>query len=186
MKYIYLLLLTTVSLVAQTPVPNVPPKVQQQTANVSLIFDPSPSIGVTKYVIRRGNISGSYVEMVELPSTQLTYTWPNVDAFKSSFFVVSAKNSAGDESVYSNEVEYKPAIGKLEPPNLKPVSRVTAKFKITPPETIEHVGSDNEVKSKFRIFMDDGNGSQNLMLTTTDGDFRIAEGLKIKSIEINK
>jgi hypothetical protein len=133
MKYLYLILFPVVCF-SQTPVPNVPPKLQQQSVNVSLAFDPSPSIGVTKYVLRRGNSSGAYVDMVELPSTQLTYTWPGVDAFKSSFFVVSAKNSAGEESVYSNEVEYKPALGKLDPPVMKPIGRTTAKMRITPPK----------------------------------------------------
>lgn len=164
---------------AQVPVPNVPPKFQSDTVNIGLVWDASPSVGVTKYVVRRGNVSGAYLEMVEVPASQLAYTWPSADAFASSFFVVTAKNSAGEESGYSNEVEYKPASGRLVPPKQQPIKAVTAKFRVTPPETIEQVGIDNEVKSKIRIFVDQGDGAQNLMLTTTEGNFRIAEKPKL-------
>lgn len=179
---IIFLLLAAFCSQAQVPVPNVAPKLQQASVNIGLAFDPSPSVGVTKYVLRRGDTNGTYLEMVELPATQTTYTWPNANAFKSSFFVVSAKNTAGEESTYSNEVEWRPASARLDPPKMKTVERITAKFRITPPQTIEHVNADNEVQSKLRIFIDDGKGSQNLMLTTTDGDFRIAEGPKIPAL----
>lgn len=166
---------------AQVPVPNIPPKLQSATANVTLAWDASPSAGVTKTVVRRGNVSGTYTEMVELPATQLTYTWPNVDAFASSFFVVTSKNAAGEESVYSNEVEHRPAGGRLLPPVLKPPQKVTAKLRVTPPVTIEQVADDETIRSKLRIFIDDGNGHQNLMLTTTEGSFRLAEPLKLST-----
>lgn len=162
---------------AQVPVPNVPPKLQSATINITLAWDASPSSNVTKTVVRRGNASGTYTEMVELPASQLTYTWPNADAFTSSFFVVTAKNAAGEESAYSNEVEYRPASGKLLPPVLKTPQKVTAKFKVTPPETIEQVDNDGTVRSKLWIFIDDGEGSQNIMLTTTEGSFRVADQL---------
>lgn len=173
------LVFCVLSLRAQTPVPNVPPKFQADTVNITLAWEASPSAGVTKTVVRRGNVSGTYTEMVELPASQLTYTWPGANAFASSFFVVTAKNADGWESAYSNEVEYKPASGKLIPPKQQPLKTVTAKFRVTPPVTIEQVGADNEVKSKMRIFIDQGDGAQNLMLTTTDGGFRVAEGLKL-------
>lgn len=168
---------------AQTPVPNVPPKLQAATVNITLAWDASPSAGVTKTVVRRGNVSGTYTEMVELPATQLTYTWPNADAFSPSFFVVTAKNSAGVESPYSNEVEYKPASGELFPPKLHPTRTITAKFRITPPATIEQVGADETIHSKLRIFIDDGDGNQNLLLTTTEGSFRLAEDLKLPVVK---
>lgn len=164
---------------AQTPVPNVQPKRQSASVNIPLGWDASPSSGVVSYVVRRGNASGNYADMAEVPAASLSYTWPNADAFASSFFVVSAKNSAGEESAYSNEVEWKPPSGKLLPPVLKSPKAVTAKFRVTPPVTIEQVGTDDEVKSRFRLFIDQGDGSQNVMLTTTDGDFRIAEGPKV-------
>lgn len=166
---------------AQTPVPHVAPKLQQQSVNIGLAFDPSPSVGVSRYIIRRGDTNGVYLEMVEILANQTTYTWPNINAFKSSFFVVSARNAVGDESVYSNEVEYKPASAKLDPPKMKTVERITAKMRVTPPVTIEQVDENNEVQSKLRIFIDDGKGAQNLMLTTTSGDFRIAEGPKFEA-----
>lgn len=166
---------------AQTPVPNVAPKLQQQSVNIGLAFDPSPSAGVTKYVIRRGDTNGIYLEMAEMPATQTTYTWPNANAFRTSFFVVSAKNAEGEESGYSNEVEWRPASAKLDPPKMKTVERITAKMRVTPPVTIEQVDENNEVQSKLRIFIDDGKGTQNLMLTTTSGDFRIAEGPKFEA-----
>lgn len=165
---------------AQVPMPNVAPKLQQASVNIGLAFDPSPSAGVTKYVMRRGDTNGIYTEMVELPATQTTYTWPNANAFKSSFFVVSAKNAAGEESPHSNEVEWRPASARLDPPKMKTVERITAKMLVTPPVTIEQVNSDNVIQSKMRIFIDNGKGSQNLMLTTTSGDFRIAEAPKIE------
>jgi hypothetical protein len=164
---------------AQAPVPNVPPKFQADTVNIPLAWEASPSAGVTKTVVRRGNVSGTYTEMVELPASQLTYTWPGADAFASSFFVVTAKNAAGEESAYSNEVEYKPASGKLIPPKQQPLKTVTAKFRVTPPVTIEQVGADGAVRCKMRIFIDDGDGNQNLMLTTTEGSFRKADKLKL-------
>ena len=172
--------LCSISAYAQTPKPNVPPKFQSATVNIPLAWDASPSTGVVAYVVRRGDVSGTYLEMVEVPGHQTNYTWPNADAFKSCFFVATAKNAAGLESQNSNEVEWKPASGRLEPPaKLNPPTAVTAKFKVTPPVTFEQVSNENEVRSKFRLFIDQGDGSQNVMLTTTDGGFRIAEGPKL-------
>lgn len=162
---------------AQTPVPNVPPKFQNDTLNIGLAWDASPSVGVTKYVVRRGNVSGTYLDMVEVPASQLVYTWPSADAFASSFFVVTAKNSAGEESGYSNEVEFKPASGRLVPPKQQPIKTVTAKFRVTPPATFEQRDADQQVK--LRIFMPLDDGAQNVMLTTTGPGFHIVEGPKL-------
>lgn len=106
---------------AQVPVPNVPPKTN---VNHQLAWDKSPTVGVT-YVLRRGVQSGVYLEMVETPA--LAYTWTNAPANVTNFYVVTAKDTNGIESVYSNELRVEPTPRPVAP-NLRTAVPVTVEI----------------------------------------------------------
>lgn len=116
-----LFLSTTFSLVAQVPVPNVAPKTN---VNYLLGWDASTTPSVT-YVVRRGIVSGKYDEMATVNG--LTYTWSNAPSKMTNYFVVTAKNSSGVESDYSNELKIEPLV-RPETPNLKTAVPVTVKL----------------------------------------------------------
>ena len=105
---------------AQTPMPNVQPKTN---LNVELAWEASTTPGVT-YVIRRGIAPGVYLEMVEISG--LAHTWAKAPANLTNYFVVSAKNAAG-ESDLSNELKLEPR-ARPNAPNLKTAVPITVQF----------------------------------------------------------
>lgn len=74
-------------------------------AEVQLAWDPSPDADVTGYRLYWGYQSGTYEGMLDVGNTTTTTAGPLADA-TTYFFAVTAYNSSGLESDYSNEVEY--------------------------------------------------------------------------------
>ncbi|OFZ22720.1 MAG: hypothetical protein A2X94_03475 [Bdellovibrionales bacterium GWB1_55_8] len=70
---------------------------------VLLEWDPSPDADVTGYRIYVGFSSGSYLENVDVGNVT-SYTVRNLTPGQTYFFAATAYNSAGMESVFSNEV----------------------------------------------------------------------------------
>ena len=106
---------------AQAPLPNIAPKTN---VSHSLAWDASTTPGVT-YVLRRGIASGRYDEMMNV--TGLAYVWTNVPASMTNYYVATAKNAAGLESDYSNELSVDPA-PRPAPPNLRTAVPLTVEL----------------------------------------------------------
>jgi hypothetical protein len=77
-------------------------------AQVTLSWDPSSSTGVTGYRVFYGTASLNYTNYMDI-GTQTSYTLSNLNAGTTYYMAVSAKNSSGQISNYSNEIVYTPA-----------------------------------------------------------------------------
>ncbi len=73
--------------------------------NVTLNWVASTSSGVTGYNVYRGSTSGGPYTLIGSSSTAVTYTDFKVAAGASYFYVVTAIDSSGAESGYSNEAQ---------------------------------------------------------------------------------
>jgi hypothetical protein len=71
-------------------------------SDVSLAWDESTSDGVIGYKIYMGEASGSYYRTYNVGNV-LTYTIRNLDP-GTYYFVCTAYDTSGNESVYSNEI----------------------------------------------------------------------------------
>lgn len=72
-----------------------------------LVWDPSPDAEVTGYYLYQGSATGSYTNIWDCGNvTNFTVIIPKV-AFP-AYFSVTARNGAGEESDYSNEVRWPP------------------------------------------------------------------------------
>ena len=79
-------------------------------AEVTLAWDASSSSGVTGYRVYYGTASGNYPYYQD-SGNRTTYTLANLNAGTTYYLAVSAMNSAGLISAYSNEVVYTTATG---------------------------------------------------------------------------
>jgi fibronectin type 3 domain-containing protein len=75
---------------------------QAMASDVSLAWDASTSSGIAGYKVYVGNTSGSYNSPITI-GNQTTYTVTNL-ASGTYYFAVTAVDSSGNESGYSNEV----------------------------------------------------------------------------------
>jgi len=71
--------------------------------SVTLSWSASTSSGVSYYNVYRGTISGGPYSLVKSGVTSASYTDPNVQSGKIYYYVTTAVDSAGAESVYSNQ-----------------------------------------------------------------------------------
>ena len=71
--------------------------------SVTLNWKASTSTGVTGYNLYRSTVSGGYYGLLG-NTTNLTYKDTTVQSGTTYYYVVTALNSAGQESVYSNQV----------------------------------------------------------------------------------
>lgn len=94
---------------AQVPVPNVPPRTN---APIDVSWNASPTAGVT-YILRRSVVAGIWQEMVEVDG--LRYIWTNAPARLTNYFVLTAKNAAGEEGDYSNVLKVEPRPRPITP-----------------------------------------------------------------------
>jgi hypothetical protein len=73
-------------------------------AQATLAWDPpAVSTDVTGYMIHYGTVSGAYSQAIDVGKTT-SYTVSNLSDGKTYYFAATAYNSAGQKSVYSNEV----------------------------------------------------------------------------------
>jgi len=73
--------------------------------SVILAWDPSPSTNVAGYRVYYGPAAGNYTDRLDVGNVT-TATVPNLQAGVTYYFVVTAYNAAGVESLPSNEVAY--------------------------------------------------------------------------------
>jgi hypothetical protein len=71
--------------------------------SVTLSWSASTSSGVSYYNVYRGTVSGGPYSLVKSGVTSASYTDPNVQSGKTYYYVTTAVDSAGAESVYSNQ-----------------------------------------------------------------------------------
>jgi hypothetical protein len=88
--------------------------------SVTLAWDPSPSPEVTGYTVYYGTTSGVYPSSSRL-GNQTTATIAGLQAGLTYFFVATASDASGMESLPSNEVSY-----QVPPSSLPPVVALTA------------------------------------------------------------
>ena len=75
------------------------------TQSVTLAWDaPADLTGITSYRVYRGPVSRNYTNFISAASSPVTVS--NVTS--RTFFTATSRTSTGQESVYSNEVEYEP------------------------------------------------------------------------------
>jgi hypothetical protein len=79
------------------------PKMTATQHSVKLNWQSSSSAGVTGYRVYRSTISGGYYGLVA-SSTTLAYTDTAVQSGATYYYVLTAVNNAGQQSVYSNQV----------------------------------------------------------------------------------
>jgi fibronectin type 3 domain-containing protein len=72
--------------------------------SVKLNWQASSSTGVTGYDVYRSTVSGGYYGLLG-NSTSLAYTDTSVQSGATYYYVVTAVNSAGVQSGYSNQVQ---------------------------------------------------------------------------------
>lgn len=72
--------------------------------SVTLSWQPSTSSNVVGYNVYRGNQSGSYGLLVSMNSTT-SYVDPAVQSGNTYYYVVTAVDSVGSESTYSNQAQ---------------------------------------------------------------------------------
>jgi len=89
-----------------------------------LAWDPSPDAQVVGYRVYFGVASGSYTNSANVGAvTNATITGLVVGT--TYFFAATAYNAAGDESVFSNEINYTPAAPANQAPTLNAIANVT-------------------------------------------------------------
>jgi fibronectin type 3 domain-containing protein len=71
--------------------------------SVSLSWSASTSSGVSYYNVYRGTISGGPYSLLRSGIASASYTDSNVQSGKTYYYVTTAVDSAGAESVYSNQ-----------------------------------------------------------------------------------
>ncbi len=74
-------------------------------ASVSLAWDPSAGPDVTGYRLYQGSASGTYTNVVDVGNATNAMV-PNLVGGATYFFAVTAYDSLGLESIFSNEVSY--------------------------------------------------------------------------------
>jgi hypothetical protein len=81
-------------------------------ASLTLAWDPNTEPDIAGYKLYCGEASGRYIASIDVGNvTQFQPTLKNLNPGDKAFFVVSAYNTSGLESGYSNEVSYtKPAL----------------------------------------------------------------------------
>ena len=94
----YLILVFIIGL-QSAPAGNRPPR----TTNVSLRWDRNPEPNIAGYKVYYGQISGVYTPLQTVADTTTTIAVPNGSVF---YFVVTAINSAGLESAFSDAVRW--------------------------------------------------------------------------------
>jgi hypothetical protein len=68
----------------------------------SLAWDPSPTVGVTGYRVYWGSASAAYTDSLDV-GLATAWTFDTLPS-GSAFFAVTARDAAGTESIFSNEV----------------------------------------------------------------------------------
>ena len=103
-----------------------------KSADVTVAWDPSASVGVINYRLYKSTVSMSYTAIEYKDCGNITtYTWTGINKPGTYFFVVTARDADGNESDYSNEVS---TLIKLDPAsNFRIVKVVVSKnMDITP------------------------------------------------------
>jgi hypothetical protein len=104
-----LLLLATVAFIAscgKSPVTSSAPSAVPANGGVRLEWNPVPEQNVTGYRVYYGTASRAYLQPYGqgLASTATTFTVPDLAGARRYFFAVTATNSLGKESGFSDEV----------------------------------------------------------------------------------
>lgn len=102
MNWLWLILIPF-AVVAQTPRAPFPPNAPSNTFRITLCWDKSVSQDVTSYRVYWGPASRSYTNFFEVVTNCCAFS-TNIGLPK--YFAVTARNSAGLESDYSNELRY--------------------------------------------------------------------------------
>jgi Fibronectin type III domain/FG-GAP-like repeat len=103
----------------------------QGSSSVTLAWNPSPSSGVAGYYLYYGTSSGSYPQFINIGNTT-SGTVSNLAAGQTYFFVVTAYNTAGLQSVPSNQVSYTTAPATLSVASAPPGPTVVNTIPNTP------------------------------------------------------
>ncbi len=82
------------------------------SAQVSLAWDPNTDPDLAGYALYYGTSSGSYSSSLSLGNVT-TYTVTNLSDGVPYYFALTARNTAGLESGYSNEVSYVPPVSQF-------------------------------------------------------------------------
>src|ERR1017187_4257925 len=77
----------------------------QTAQSITLAWDPSPDPAVTGYNVYYGGAGGSYTNITSVSNVTST-TISGLAEGVTYYFVVTATDGSGDESVFSNEVSY--------------------------------------------------------------------------------
>jgi Bacterial Ig domain/Fibronectin type III domain len=80
-------------------------------SSASLAWDPSPDPSVTAYQLKYGTASGAYSQTIDVGNTT-TATVSNLSPGQTYYFVVTAFNGSGMESMPSNEITFTLAINQ--------------------------------------------------------------------------
>ena len=83
------------------------PSQAQTTASVTLAWNPSASSGIAGYRLHYGTSSGTYPNVIDVGNT-ITATVSRLTAGQTYYFVATAYNTVGLESLPSNEVSVTP------------------------------------------------------------------------------
>jgi hypothetical protein len=87
-------------------------RITRTFSSLTLAWDPNTEPDIAGYKLYCGEASGRYIASIDVGNvTQFQPTLKNLNPGDKAFFVVSAYNTSGLESDYSNEVSYtKPAL----------------------------------------------------------------------------
>lgn len=84
-------------------------------ASVTLAWDPSPDVSVVGYRVYFGPAAGTYTNSATVGNTT-NATLTGLNAGTKYYFAATAYNSVGEESAFSNEINYTPAVAPTPPP----------------------------------------------------------------------
>jgi Chitobiase/beta-hexosaminidase C-terminal domain/Fibronectin type III domain len=79
--------------------------VARATADITLVWDPSPEPDIAGYRVYSGPSSGNYIRTFWVGNTAAASV-SDLEAGRTYFFAVTASNTTGLESTYSNEVSF--------------------------------------------------------------------------------
>lgn len=82
-------------------------------ATISLLWNPNPETNIAGYKLYYGTASGSYTSVINV-SNVTAYTVTNLPASSRFYFALTAYNTLGQESPFSNEVA---AFTPISPPS---------------------------------------------------------------------
>lgn len=131
------LALTSISLLAQTPpMPSlvvIQPPTASDPIRIKLGWDASPSTNIINYrVLWSTNASGPYERDLLVSGTNLTATVTNLYLGQTNYFVVTARDDIGLESLPSNELEaFIPAVRPSAPSELRTAWLFTPEFEVS-------------------------------------------------------